>query len=104
MEILISRNPRNGTVLKEIPKSPVHDLPAVFDQAARAQALWSKLTVKQRAKKLLQLREVLCRRVDDVAKVIHEENGKPHVEAYICEILPAIELLTYFAGIAPSRL
>jgi acyl-CoA reductase-like NAD-dependent aldehyde dehydrogenase len=104
MEMLISRNPRTGSVLKEIPKSPTHDLPRVFEKAARAQALWSKLSVKQRAKKLLQLRETLCRRVDDIARVIHEENGKPHIEAYICEILPSIELLTYFSGIAPSRL
>jgi acyl-CoA reductase-like NAD-dependent aldehyde dehydrogenase len=104
MEMILSRNPRNGTVLKEIPKSPAHDLPAVFDRAARAQALWSKMSVKQRARKLLQLRDVLCRRVDEIARVIHEENGKPHIEAYICEILPAIELLTYFARIAPSKL
>ncbi len=104
MDLIISRNPRSGEVLKEIPKSPIQSLPLVFERASRAQALWSKLSVKKRAQKLLQLREVLCRKVDELAAVIHEENGKPVIEAYICEILPAIELLTYFSGIAPSKL
>jgi succinate-semialdehyde dehydrogenase/glutarate-semialdehyde dehydrogenase len=104
MEFIISRNPRNGTVLRELSKTPREELPKVFERAAKAQILWSKIPIRKRAEKLRHLREVLCRRVDEIAEVIHQENGKPLIEAHICELLPSIELLTYFAGIAPKKL
>ena len=104
MDMILSRNPRTGAVLKEIPKTNASELPQVFERAARAQALWSKLSIKQRARKMMSLREVLARKVDELADVIHQENGKPVTEAMVCELLPAIELLTFFAGIAPRKL
>jgi acyl-CoA reductase-like NAD-dependent aldehyde dehydrogenase len=104
MDVILSRNPKTGSILKEISKTQAADLPLIFERAARAQALWSKLPIKKRAQKLLHLREVLVRRVDELANLIHLENGKPVTEAMICELLPAIELLTYFAGMAPKKL
>ena len=104
MEILISRNPRDGSVLREIPKTSPNELPKVFERAARAQELWSKTPIRQRAKKLMHLRDVLARKVDAIAEVIHLENGKPVIEAHICELLPSLELLTFFAGVAPKAL
>jgi acyl-CoA reductase-like NAD-dependent aldehyde dehydrogenase len=104
MNILLSRNPRTGAILKEIPKTSIGSLPQVFDRAARAQQIWSKLSVKQRARKMLHLREVLCRRFKELATVIHEENGKPEIEAIACELVPSMELISYFAKIAPKKL
>ena len=77
---------------------------SIFEVASRAQAEWAKLTVKERAKMILKLREHLVKNVDRVAEVIHAENGKPLVEALICELLPSIELLTYYAALAPKKL
>ncbi len=104
MDLIISRNPRNGSVLREIPKTPPADLARIFERAASAQQLWAKVSVKKRAQKLLHLRDVLCRRVDELAEVIHQENGKPVIEAHICELLPSIELLGFFASLAPKAL
>ena len=104
MDLILSRNPKTGAVLKEIPKTPISDLGRVFERAEQAQKVWSKVSVKKRAQKMLHLREVLVRKVDALAQTIHEENGKPLIEALICELLPAIELLTFFAGIAPKSL
>lgn len=104
MDLILCRNPKTGTIIHEIPKTDVSMLPGVFERAKQAQGLWSKLTVKKRAQKILHLREVLARKVDELANTIHEENGKPIIEAMICEILPALELLTYYASIAPKQL
>lgn len=104
MDLIISRNPKTGEVLHEFRKTAINSLPEVFEKARRVQETWSKLSVKRRVKMIRHLKEVLCRKVDDLAKVIHEENGKPIIEAYICEILPAIELLSFFADIAHSGL
>lgn len=104
MSIILSRNPRTGSILKEIPKTPAQNLPQIFDRAARAQILWSKLSVKKRARKMYDLREVMCRRLDELAQTLSDENGKPVIEAITCELVPSLELISFFAGIAPKKL
>ncbi len=104
MDQIISRNPRTGEVLKEIPKTKAEAIPLVFERAKRAQSVWANVPVKDRARKLLHLRDVLVRHVDELSKTIHLENGKPEAEALTCEILPAVELLSYFATLAPHAL
>jgi acyl-CoA reductase-like NAD-dependent aldehyde dehydrogenase len=104
MSNLLSRNPRTGEILKEIPKTAISDLPQIFERAARAQQLWSKTPLKQRIRKMAHLREVLCHRLDEMANVIHRENGKPEVEAMACELVPSLEMISYYAQIAPKKL
>ncbi len=104
MEMLLSKNPMTGAVLKEIPKTAVADLPEYFRRAERAQKDWSKVSPKERAKKLIHLREILVRKAESLAQTIHQENGKPNFEAISSEILPALELLSYFADRGPSLL
>lgn len=97
MDNLISRNPRSGEILKQFPVTKAQDLDQVFARAKRAQERWAKESVSTRAKKFLQLREVLVRKSESFAETIHLENGKPRVEAITTEIIPSLELLTYFA-------
>ncbi len=104
MSTILSRNPRTGSILKEIQKTPIEILPSVFERAARAQILWSKISVKQRAKKMVHLREVLCRRLDEMAQVMSDENGKPAFEAMTSELIPSLELISFFVKIAPKKL
>ena len=104
MDKIISKNPRNGAVIREIPKTRGDELPGAFARAREAQKLWAKVPVKARARKLLHLRNALCRRVDEIAEVIHQENGKPLIEAHVCELFPAVELLTYFSKAGPKAL
>lgn len=104
MSIIVSRNPRNGSVLKEIQKTPLEEMPRIFERAAKAQLLWSKISVKQRARKMIHVREVICRRLDEIARTINLENGKPEIEAITSELIPSIELLAYYAKLAPKKL
>lgn len=104
MDSIKCKNPKTGSVIREIPKTPAGDLPAIFDRAARAQQLWSKVPVKKRAAKLRHLKDVIARKVDEIAEVIHQENGKPVTEALVCELLPSIELLDFFAKTGPKKL
>jgi acyl-CoA reductase-like NAD-dependent aldehyde dehydrogenase len=50
------------------------------------------------------LQEILARRAEALAEIIHDENGKPAFEALTCEILPALDLLKYYRKIAPKKL
>ncbi len=58
---------------------------------------WSRLSFKERADYILKLRELILEDTDDIAKVISSETGKPLIEAVTGEILPVLELITYFA-------
>lgn len=104
MEKLQCRNPRTGEVLREIPKTRNEDLQGIFERADRAQKLWAKVPPKLRARKLRQLREVLVRKSQEIASVISQENGKPEFEALAFELMPSVELLTYFVGVGPRLL
>ncbi|MGK5083631.1 aldehyde dehydrogenase family protein [Bdellovibrionota bacterium FG-1] len=97
MVVLKSQNPATGETLQEIEGTPLDALPAIFEQAAVAQKYWANFTVKKRAFYLLQLRETLINHVDELADLISRENGKPRFEALSNELLPAVDMLGYYA-------
>jgi succinate-semialdehyde dehydrogenase/glutarate-semialdehyde dehydrogenase len=104
MELLPVRNPSTGEVLREIPQTETVDLDEVFRRAAAAQRYWNTVSVKDRAKALLDLRETMIRRLDELSELISNENGKPRFEAMVNEIFASIELCTYFAKRGPKLL
>ena len=104
MEKLISRNPATGEPLVELPATPLDSLPSVFATARRAQREWATLSVKKRCNVLLQLRETLLNRADDVIEVLSKENGKPAAEALMNEVVPSVDTLSFFARQAPRML
>lgn len=104
MAKLASRNPATGELIRELELTSVEDLPSIFARARQAQIYWATLPLKERAQYLLQLREVLLNQVDDVVELISLENGKPKFEAMVNELLPCVDMLTYFAKKAPKLL
>lgn len=84
--------------------TPITELPEIFARARTAQHLWGAMPVKKRIHYLLTLRETLLNRTDLVTDIIATENGKPPFEALSNEILPAVELITYYARITPKAL
>lgn len=101
---LISKNPKTGEVLKTFPKTPQQDLAGIYSKAAAAQKSWSQVSLKQRIRKCRQLREIMIQKMDDIARTIHLENGKPEFEALTFELLPSVDLVTYYCGIAKNEL
>lgn len=104
MSILVSRNPATGEVLRELATTRLEDLPLIFEKARFAQAQWAATSVRNRASHLIQLRETLLNHVDDIVDLLSKENGKPRTEALISEVIPSVDLLTYFAKKAPKLL
>lgn len=58
---------------------------------------WSRLSFKERADYMFRVRELILSDVDNISHVISSETGKPRIEAVTGEILPVLELITYFA-------
>lgn len=104
MDTLISKNPATGETLREIPVTSLDQLPAIFENARAAQRAWGAQPVQKRSKHLLLLRETVLNHVDDLAALVAAENGKPRFEAMSNELLPCVDMLTYFAKRAPRLL
>jgi succinate-semialdehyde dehydrogenase/glutarate-semialdehyde dehydrogenase len=104
MGTLASINPATGQTIRELTTTDLAELPAIFARAREAQQRWAALPVKQRARTLLYIREAILNRVDDLVDLISQENGKPRFEAMSNELLPSVDLLTYFAKKSPALL
>ena len=104
MAKLSINNPSTGEPLKTLEICKAESLPAIFEKAKEAQTHWATLSLRQRSKSLLNLREVILNHLDEIVDLIVKENGKPRVEAIINDVLPVIEVLTYFAKKGPKLL
>lgn len=104
MAKLTCRNPATGAVIRELDCTPLDSLAETFSRARTAQRMWAQRPLKERASVLLDIRECLISDADTVIETLVLENGKPRVEALANEIVPCVDLLTYFARHAPRAL
>ncbi len=104
MKTLTSRNPADGSLLAELVPTTPDQVIQAFDRARAAQRAWGALPLSARAKTLLQLREVIIQHTDEIVELITQENGKPYFEALANEVIPSVDMLTFFAKKAPYAL
>src|SRR5918993_2576518 len=98
-----STNPASGAV---VGVSPIHDADAVNETVERARAAatqWAALGFEGRKERLAAYRGYLARRMNELADLVHRENGKPHGDA-ILEITLAIDHLAWAGAHARKTL
>src|ERR671916_259733 len=98
-----STNPASGAVVGVF---PVHDAEAVTATVERARAAagqWAALGFDGRKERLAAYRGYLARRMNELADLVHGENGKPHADA-ILEITLAIDHLAWAGAHARKTL
>lgn len=88
----------------ELDITPLEALPEIFKKARDAQSRWGALPVKNRARILIQIREAILNQADPLIDLIVKENGKPRFEAISNELLPAVELVTFYAKVSNRAL
>ena len=95
-EILV-HDPSTGEEIGRAPIMDATDVAAAVDRARSAQPAWAKLTYRERARYILRAREVVLDQLEEIAKLISRETGKPATEAISMEIVPTLDLMYYFA-------
>jgi acyl-CoA reductase-like NAD-dependent aldehyde dehydrogenase len=98
-----STNPASDAVVGVF---PVHDADAVRETVERARSAseqWAALGFDGRRQRLSAWRGYLARRMNELADLVHRENGKPHADA-ILEITLAIDHLAWAGGHARKTL
>ncbi len=81
MSTVVTVNPATGERLTEYPAFSDADVDAALDRAAAAQTVWAALPFAERAAVLRRAAEVLRADVDDLARLVTREMGKPLTES-----------------------
>lgn len=93
----VSVNPATGEVIGYHPEDHPDNLKDLLEKARTAQKGWAALSFRERAKRLLLIRDAIVANAERIAEVISKDNGKTRIDALSTEVLPAAMAVTYYA-------
>ena len=96
-EEVISFNPATGEEVGRVKQSSEREVREAVARAREAQKTWAALPFRVRGKYIMRAREVLLAQMDETARLISDEMGKPVAEALSTDIAPVLDLMQYFA-------
>lgn len=76
--------------------STVAGVSVTVARARGAQRAWAETSVEERAKRIAQVKDRILERAEAIATCVHEEVGKPDVEALLGEVLPSADVVDYW--------
>src|SRR6266852_965308 len=77
----VVKNPATGDVVQRVADGGIAEARAAIEAASAAFPGWSSTTADKRGALLSKAAQVMVERVDQLAKVLTEENGKPLAES-----------------------
>lgn len=96
-------NPSTGKKIYDLPQLSVAQVAQAVANARVAQPAWAKVSVKERAKALYQLHDLILKNQDNVMDLLQLETGKSRAHAFE-EIAGSLGAARYNAKIAPKTL
>jgi acyl-CoA reductase-like NAD-dependent aldehyde dehydrogenase len=102
-ERLSSYNPSTGEVIGTVPIVSAAEVDAAVARARVAAQTWSERSFAARAEELGAFRRAVAAHADDIADILHRENGKPEIEA-LTEVMMALSHLKHAADRAEHAL
>ncbi|NOY77165.1 MAG: aldehyde dehydrogenase family protein [Calditrichaeota bacterium] len=99
-----SRNPITGEVLGQVPLNTIDDVREAIRKGREAQKIWAGISVKERAKRLLPIRDYMVEHAEELAEIISRDNGKVRLDALIADVLTGPLILSYYCKHAPKIL
>jgi len=91
-------SPLTGAVISTVPLSTYQDVDLAVTAAEKAFPAWSGMTSKMRSQILYAYRQIVEQNTENLAAIIHDENGKTMDEA-IAEVRKSIELTEFACSI-----
>lgn len=96
MNKTIMKNPATNEILGECETNSVDDLKQMISNARKTQIEWQKMSVRERTKKVLNIRKYLVNNSEKIAEIISKDNGKTKIDALVTEVLPAAMAISYY--------
>ena len=94
---IVSYNPATGAEVGRVILTSASEVASVVELARTAFQSWRKTTFQERAGYVMRAREIVLNEMDEIARLISDESGKPVAEALSMEIAPVLDLMQYFA-------
>src|SRR5215211_792016 len=94
---IVKVDPSTGEEIGRVPLLDADEVAAAVAGARAAQPAWASISYRDRARFILRAREVVLDQLEEIAKLISRETGKPASEAISMEIVPTLDLMYYFA-------
>ena len=94
---IISFNPATGEEIGRVNETSAEEVKIVVENARKAFQTWRKTSFSERKKFVMKAREVILAEMDEIARLISDESGKPVAESLSMEIAPVLDLMQYFA-------
>ncbi len=101
---IISYNPATGGEIGRVRNTSAEDVRQAIEKSRIAFALWRRTSFAERKKIVMRAREVILVEMEEIARLVSDEMGKPIAEAYSAEIAPVLDLMQYFARNAAKML
>ncbi len=101
---IVSYNPATGAEIGRVSQISPDEVEAAVEFARTAFQKWRQTSYKKRAEYIMMAREVILAEMDEIARLISDESGKPVAEAFSMEIAPVLDLTQYFARNAEKML
>lgn len=95
MSSITSYNPATLEAIGKSEKISADDLPNIILKARKTQEYWKNITIKDKKRLLKNLLNYISENVEDIAKIICLETGKPKLEAINSDILAGMASLRY---------
>ena len=90
-------NPATLELVSEVETYSPDQIPQIIENARKSQQEWSNLSIRNRKKLLKSVISYLINHVEELAKVIAQETGKPRIEAITCDLTASIPMAAYCA-------
>jgi acyl-CoA reductase-like NAD-dependent aldehyde dehydrogenase len=94
---IISYNPATGAEIGRVESFSAEEAKTAVENGRKAFQNWRKTSFRERKKLIMRAREVILAEMDEIARLISDESGKPVAEAFSMEIAPVLDLMQYFA-------
>ena len=96
-EEIISYNPATGEEIGRVENNSAENVKIAVEKSGAAFGKWRETSFAERARFIIKAREVILSEMDEIARLISDESGKPVAEAFSAEIAPVLDLMQYFA-------
>ena len=94
---LVSYNPATGEEVGRVRISTKEDVEAAVARSREVFHKWKTTGFAERERLVMRAREVILAEMDDIARLISAESGKPFGEAIAMEIAPVLDLMQWVA-------
>ena len=103
VETFETRNPATGELVATLPVHGEQEVRAAVSRAREAQRWWAAIGFDERRRRLLDFAALIASRADELARLVHRDNGKPVRDGFV-EVAAVVTQLDWVARNAKRAL